>query len=185
MAWLKVSFPSASRVAEAFFCCDPVYLELVCFAGREGGVLFAKVFFRIVFFIGAVSVQQPQYHRGVQKVSRSQLRPAKSPKMTAVTSVPGQRAWCVSPLYGEFLRLADSTSRIDSITMVGFVKLDPTATLGRNTSFPWEDRCAKDSCCFICEGDELIAELSYDANKSILKPETRPLTEKEQTPIEP
>jgi hypothetical protein len=69
--------------------------------------------------------------------------------------------------------------------MVGFVKLDPTATLGRNTSFPWEDRCAKDSCCFICEGDELIAELSYDANKSILKPETRPLTEKEQTPIEP
>ena len=58
------------------FCCDLGCLEPACFAGREGGVLFAEAFFRIVFFIGAVSVQQRQYHRGVQKVSRSQLRPA-------------------------------------------------------------------------------------------------------------
>ena len=73
---IESKFPAASRVAEALFCCDLGCLEPACFAGREGGVLFAEVFFRIVFFIGAVSVQQGQYHRGVQKVSRSQLRPA-------------------------------------------------------------------------------------------------------------
>ena len=63
-------------MAEALFCCDLGCLEPACVAGREGGVLLAEAFFRIVFFIGAVSVQQRQYHRGVQKVSRSQLRPA-------------------------------------------------------------------------------------------------------------
>jgi hypothetical protein len=40
----------------------------------------AEAFFRARFFIEVVSAKQRQYRRGVQKLSRSQLRPAKSPK---------------------------------------------------------------------------------------------------------
>ena len=40
-------------MADALFCCDLGCLELVCFTGREGGVLFAEAFLRVGFFIGS------------------------------------------------------------------------------------------------------------------------------------
>ena len=43
-----------------------------------------------------VSAKQRKYCRGVQKLSMSQLRPAKSPKLTGVASMPVQQSSCVS-----------------------------------------------------------------------------------------
>ena len=51
MAWLKESFPSASRVAEALAPGGPAGLEIVRLPEREFAVFFAETFFTVGFFI--------------------------------------------------------------------------------------------------------------------------------------